>query len=345
MRTTRILAAGKTIRKSTPEDRLQRKMAARAAARAELTRSPAAAATKKTTSPPTTTLPNGSSRSRLLAAPMIAVKQGGDVIAPANIGVPIAATAAIVNTEIGGGTNAAQPLESDVGTQYCGVVTNISGGASVTCSVEESTSDRSPNTSHSYKNSKVNSNNNDPEGHNSVNHGHPPHQDGPTVVASDSYKATGTPDATSDGGTDVGRTAYRHQQNRSIGGNRCISSSEAEDTHPPPSQTRTLKPDDDYGNSSRSSPRRAHHPEDMLAEQEEILRGVREGPVRDALASLLTSTVMGEDGDRVLTPTVPSISALRELKYAGPMEPPQTSALGSVLFARFVRKQRGSLDL
>lgn len=56
--------------------------------------------------------------------------------------------------------------------------------------------------------------------------------------------------------------------------------------------------------------------------------------MRDALAALLTSTVMAEDGGRVLVGSFPSVSALRELKYCGPLEPVQASALKRVLFAR-----------
>lgn len=84
---------------------------------------------------------------------------------------------------------------------------------------------------------------------------------------------------------------------------------------------------------------RSPTPEEEEEEDEEgaenTLRGVREGPMRDVLTSLLTSTVMIEDGRRVLAPTFPSISALRELKYCGPVKPLQASVLERVLFARY----------
>ncbi|CAN0386098.1 unnamed protein product, partial [Ectocarpus fasciculatus] len=68
--------------------------------------------------------------------------------------------------------------------------------------------------------------------------------------------------------------------------------------------------------------------------EESLLRGVREGPLRDALAALLTSTVMDEDGGRVLAPSFPSISALCELKYSEPIGPPRASAVERVILAR-----------
>ncbi|CAM9272213.1 unnamed protein product [Pylaiella littoralis] len=306
LRTTRILAAGKTLRQPTPEDRLQRKMAARAAtaARTQPTRSSGTTAAKKIPPPAATVLSTSASRSRSLAAPMIAVKRDGAAVAPANIGVRIAAAAAAatVSTESGGKIGAVQPRESDAGTRDGGAATDTSGGASV---------------------NDTNCNNSDPEGHNSGAGDRPPQQEGFTSAASHPGNTTDTPNATSVGGTDSGRTAHR-RLNSSIGGNHRSGSGAAGKAHLSPSRTRTIESDDDDGNGLRLPPQRTH-PHD---------RWVREGPMRDVLSALFTSTVMGEDGGRVLAPTFPSISALRELKYTGSVGPVQASALGRVLIAR-----------
>lgn len=54
----------------------------------------------------------------------------------------------------------------------------------------------------------------------------------------------------------------------------------------------------------------------------------------DVLKALLTSTVVTADGSRVLAPTFPGISAQHELKYCGPMEAPQASALSRAISMR-----------
>lgn len=268
---------------------------------------------------------------------MIAVKRDGAAVAPANIGVRIAAAAAAatVSTESGGKIGAVQPRESDAGTQDGGAATDTSGGASVKSSANKSTKSSRSNTDN--KNSDTNCNNSDPEGHNSGAGDRPPQQEGFTSAASHPGNTTNTPNATSVGGTDSGRTAHR-RLNSSIGGNHRSGSGAAGEAHLSPSRARTIESDDDDGNGRRLPPQRTH-PHDRCAEQARTLCGVREGPMRDVLSALFTSTVMGEDGGRVLAPTFPSISALRELKYTGSVGPVQASALGRVLIARFVGKK------
>lgn len=109
-------------------------------------------------------------------------------------------------------------------------------------------------------------------------------------------------------------------------------------SHPPP-RVGCLQPNEDRGQRGRlSRPTTPGSEGGAQKEDDVVLHGVREGPVRDVLTALLTSTVMAEDGGRVLMPTFPSVSALRELKYCGPLEPRQVSALKRVLFSRCARR-------
>lgn len=104
--------------------------------------------------------------------------------------------------------------------------------------------------------------------------------------------------------------------------------------HQSPPQAGCAQPQDE---SQRGMPRLATPESDGLGG---TLYGLREGPVRDVLAALLTSTVMTEDGRRVLMPSFPSVSALRELKYCAPLGPLQASALERALLARWAQAQQ-----
>lgn len=70
----------------------------------------------------------------------------------------------------------------------------------------------------------------------------------------------------------------------------------------------------------------------------ESLSYISPGPMKDVLTALLTGTVIREDdGERVLAPRFSGISSQRELKYCGPMMvgvPSQASAMAWVLTAR-----------
>lgn len=104
--------------------------------------------------------------------------------------------------------------------------------------------------------------------------------------------------------------------------------------HQSPPQAGCAQPQDE---SQRGLSRLATPESDGLGG---TLYGLREGPVRDVLAALLTSTVMTEDGRRVLMPSFPSVSALRELKYCAPLGPLQASALERALLARWAQAQQ-----
>ena len=60
--------------------------------------------------------------------------------------------------------------------------------------------------------------------------------------------------------------------------------------------------------------------------------------MKNVLARLLGSTVLEEkNGERVAATSFPCVSALRQLKYCGPVGPTEALALGRVLVARCVR--------
>lgn len=255
MRTTRILAAGKSVRRPTPEDRLKRKMEARAAAAAaRSTPSPAAAPAGEATAPPTTT---ASGRS---------VEHGG--------GKP--------GDDAKGG-----------GTQREGGGAANGGGMS-------------PGKTGNGR---------------------------PTIEGSLNEHGRGRSAPTND---DSSRGDRREDCGRTHGLSRLKN---------PANETTDNKSNATGGDAGARGPserytadgdkKRLLRPSKPGAE-EALLRGVREGPLRDALAALLTSTVMDEDGGRVLAPTFPSISALCELKYSEPIGPPQASAVERVILVRCV---------
>ncbi|CAN0514056.1 unnamed protein product [Ectocarpus sp. 12 AP-2014] len=335
MRTTRILAAGKSVRRPTPEDRLRRKMEARAAAAAAATArstpSPGAAPACEATAPPPTALLTASpTRSRLLPAAAAAVVVKGQTDSAASVATVEAAAArpsstdddeGAIKTEFVGG--AASREEPDAATAASGRSSGRGGGVSVTAGEDE------------------------PQGGDAIGGGTGREGGGDANGGGMSPGKTGSGGATIEGSVSErgrGRSApniedsrrgdHRHDCGRTHGLSR--QETRANDT---------INESDaalggDAGARGPSEPHSADGDNKRLLRpsksgaEEALLRGVREGPLRDALAALLTSTVMDEDGGRVLAPSFPSISAMCELKYSEPIGPPQASAVERAILAR-----------
>ncbi|CAN0537717.1 unnamed protein product, partial [Ectocarpus sp. 8 AP-2014] len=316
MRTTRILAAGKSVRRPTPEDRLQRKMEARAAAAAAAaaatarsTPSPAAApAGEATTPPPTALLTASPTRSRMLPAVVVVKGKTGSAASVATVQAAAARPSSTdddegaMKTEFMGG--AASREEPDAATAASGRSSERGGGVSATAGEDE------------------------PRGGDAIGGGTRREGGGAANGGGTSPGKTGSGRATIEGSVNEhgrGRSAptnegsSRGDNRQGCGRTHGLSRQEtrANDT--------IDKSDAEMGgdagargpselHSAGGDNKRLLRPSKPGAE-EALLRGVREGPLRDALAALLTSTVMGEDGGRVLAPSFPSISALCELKY------------------------------
>ena len=297
MRTTRILAAGKTLRRPTPEGRLQRKMAARSAV------------TAKQAAPSTTFLV--SPRSLLLPAPRITAKQDGDPSC-ANSGRFAAVHRAEKDGPVHGGGDNSGP-----GTVYLG-----ESGAVVAARDSE-------------------------EQKSTTGARHPQGTCGDVAAAGRSptnnrtnHNATGSSDNVDDVDHDDDRDKPNHGQNeirddskRSDGRDGCSPRRDPA-TVPLPWKKADGAPDAIARSSGAEEEKDCPPPAPEKEGVETTLGGVGQGPMRDVLAALLTSTVMTEDGGRVLVPTFPTISALQELKYCGPVEPLQASVLQRVLLAR-----------
>ncbi|CAB1098546.1 unnamed protein product [Ectocarpus sp. CCAP 1310/34] len=336
MRTTRILAAGKSVRRPTPEDRLQRKMEARAAAAAAAaarsTPSPAAAKAGEATPPPLTALLTTSpKRSRLLPAAAAAVVVKRQTGSAASVTTVEAAAAwpsstdddeGAIKTKVMGG--AASREEPDAATAASGTSSERGGGVSAAADEDE------------------------PRGGDAVGGGTRRKGGG---AASGGGMSPGKSDR---GGATIEGGMNEHGRGRSAPTNEDSSRGDHRQgcgrTHGLSRQeTRandTIDKSDaamggDAGARGHSKPHSADGDNKRFLRpskpgEEALLRGVREGPLRDALAALLTSTVMGEDGGRVLAPSFPSISAMCELKYSEPIGPRQASAVERVILARSV---------
>lgn len=163
---------------------------------------------------------------------------------------------------------------------------------------------------------------------------------------------TGDDDNDKDDDHDGGNNSHKHNEDTDRNGSEEPNGRNGSSPQNGPtvgSGTRKKQIDDAPGVIAHSSggaedEKCCHSPTPEDEEEEGIentLRRLREGPMRDVLTALLTSTVMTEDGRRVLAPTFPSISALRELKYCGPVEPLQASVFERVLFARYASFLQG----
>lgn len=344
MRTTQILAAGKTLRRPTPEDRLQRKMAARSAARAHPTRS-APATAEPTPSPPALA---GLPRPPILPVPLVVLRQtarssanGGGRVASASGGgssttvdgdgacgggrqessaATVQARGSAVEDRSGASSRAASGSKgNDGGADVTTRQAPGGGGATVADSSTEARRSRSPR----------NTNATSDQGKNG-GRGNSARGGGPSAAPGSARKAPDTPKLNGRGNGKDAAHSYGGVTDINGGG---------EDLPPSPQARQVPVHGDD---DSSSSPRPLSQPTGRAGSDggvQDTLRGVREGAMRDVLAALLTSTVMAEDGGRVLVPSFPSVSALRELKYCGPVESPQASALGRVLFARYAQSK------
>eukprot|EP00752_Nemacystus_decipiens_P010946 g9728.t1 len=342
MRTTRILAAGKSLRRPTAEDRLQRKMAARSAARARPTRPPPSVVAAEPVTPPALT---GSPRTPMLPAPLIVSQQntastangggggggGGSDEAAASDGgrATVGAGRACVGsnqdrspvqTHRGAGSRGGASTGAAEGNKANGSGVSATsfvasggcggGSANLAGSFTESRRSRSP--------CNTPTNNNDDEGNIGGS------ESGPRKVPAEEGRASCGPPGT----PGSGRTK---RKNSGYGGGKDTTYGVEENAgHPSPPQVGYPQPQEDGSRRGLSRPTTPGSD----GRVGDTLHGLREGAVRNVLEALLTSTVMTEDGRRVLTPSFPSMSALRELKYCGPLEPRQASALERVLFAR-----------
>ncbi|CAN0099136.1 unnamed protein product [Ectocarpus sp. 4 AP-2014] len=334
MRTTRILAAGKSVRRPTPEARLQRKMEARAAAAAAAVRStpsPAAATAGEATAPPPTALLTASpTRSRLLPAAAAAVVVKGQTGSAASVTTVEAAAARPSSTDDDEGAiktkfmvGVASREEPDAATAASGRSSERGGGVSVTAGEDE------------------------PRGGVAIGGGTRREGGGATNGGGTSPGKTGSGGATIEGSVNEhgrGRSAPTNE-NSSRGDHRqgCDRSHSLSRQETRANDTVDESDAAMGGDAGARGPSELHSADgdnkrllrpSKPGAEEALLRGVREGPLRDALAALLTSTVMGEDGRRVLAPSFPSISALCELKYSEPIGPPQASAVERAILAR-----------
>ncbi|CAM9557268.1 unnamed protein product [Ectocarpus sp. 13 AM-2016] len=334
MRTTRILAAGKSVRRPTPEDRLQRKMEARAAAAAAATArstpSPAAATAGEATAPrPTALLTASPTRSRLLPAGAATVVVKGQTGSAASVTTVEAATArpsstdnneGAIKTKFMGGV--ASWEEPNAATAASGRSSERGGGVSVTAGEDEA------------------------RGGDAIGGGTRREGGGAANGGGTSPGKTGSGGATIEGSVNEhgrGRSAPTNE-NSSRGDHRQDFSRTHGLSRQETRANDTINESDaamggDAGARGPSEPHSADGDNKRLLRpskpgEEALLRGVREGPLRDALAALLTSTVMGEDGGRVLAPSFPSISAMCELKYSEPIGPTQASAVERAILAR-----------
>ncbi|CAN0316018.1 unnamed protein product [Ectocarpus sp. 12 AP-2014] len=336
IRTTRILAAGKSVRRPTPEDRLRRKMEARAAASAAAatarsTPSPAAATAGEATAPPPTALLTASpTRSRLLPAGAAAVVVKGQSGSAASVTTVEAAAARPSSTEDDEGATktkfmggAASREEPHAATAASGRSSERGGGVSVTAGEDEA------------RGGDAIGGGTRREGGGAANGGGmspgKTGSGGATIEGSVSELGRGRSAPTNE---DSSRGDHRQDCGRTHGLSR--QETRAKDTI----NESDAAMGGDAGARGPSEPHSADGDNKRLLRpskpgaEEALLRGLREGPLRDALAALLTSTLMGQDGGRVLAPSFPSISAMCELKYSEPIGPPQASAVERAILAR-----------
>lgn len=333
MRTTRILAAGKSLRRLTPEVRLQRKMAARSVARAPPATSPAAvaAAGAGTTLVPYNAPDSTPARSRVLLEPAAEMTRDGDGASDTSGTATVAEVSA--NDAIGRGTGA-MPCQDSCTVQTAGAPVRHGGAleAAETGGCGIGVTDREG--SGVARDEKA-----------CISTGSTTVQSGPeTSRVSRSPKDWGSSDRQEDGNfrradptaalrseeAIVKLDAVQSGRHHDGVGHSSVSFDKT-NPHRRRSQSCT-KPDTDEVNNHQSRIPSTPAKEDV----EKILSGVLAGPTRDLLAALLTSTVMAEDGGRILAPSFPSISALHELKYCGPLDVSYASAVGRAISARCV---------
>ena len=336
-RTTRILAAGKSLRRATPEGRLQRKMAARSPAPTQSNR-PVAAET-----PTAPVAVAESRRSPMLPVPLTVSQRdspfaanggsGGGSIAggptadgrgacPGSCQESNAAKTRGAAVDRGGARGTAKYSKDNSSMVRATTVWGSGGGTTAVAGRHaETVGSRSPAKTTNGHNSSITTTNINNKGNDGRSDNPPPN--GTAEVSSRSPRSNpDAPDPTGRGGN--GKDGHEGKPD-SPGG---VENSSLR--LPPRVGCAQPRADDRRRGLSRPTTPGS----DGAREEDSTLGGLRGGPVRDVLAALLTSTVMGEDGGRVLMPSFPSVSALRELKYCGPLEPLQASALGRVLVAR-----------
>ena len=358
VRTTRILAAGKSMKRETPMERLQRKMASKKAGR----RAPSVAAVARPTvvvgtpprlaapltlgSPPHLTRPTALGSPPHVAPsvvvgsppplmPMVVVKKSGaspassvEVVGEVPGGASVVqgggVTASRSNTtEAHGapGISTALGGPEDVST-IAAPAADATSAASIPVACTTATAASGDIASTAATSAAAGSAATGVDVAASIPAAHAAAAAATGVDVAAAIPAANAADEEGEGGEEEERRKYSAAA--SSGERKPPSVNEA---IPPPSlacENLELK-------SDRSlTPRRTTH----LATAEATLCTVRQGPMKNVLASLLGSTVIAKNGERVLATSFPCVSALRQLKYCGPVGASEALALARVLVAR-----------
>lgn len=316
VRTTRILAAGKSMKRETPMERLQRKMASKKKT-AGRTRSTATAAPSTVVfgSPPHLSPPTSLGSASHLAPPTAfgsppqltppsARGSPQQLVPPTALGLEphLASSGIIVGSAphlassgivVGSASRLAPSLMPVIAVKNSGASgTSTASGAPVECSAHPAAATTASATT--------------------------------AAAAATTYAATSDDNAAEEEGR---RNAPTTASSGDIPPSSSAKNPKA--TTPLPSPSR----EDSTPKTGQSPPPGTTQP---ATTAQETLREVEQGPVKNVLASLLSSTVMLKDGERALAASFPCVSALRQLKYCGPVGATEAFALGRVLVARWV---------